>query len=346
MARLREVSWKDKTPEVEQALILHSPENYLKVILENYFLYNSYARSDIAKILQEKWQEARKSNPQSYAVQKNIFLEIYSKYIQVTEDLALVGRLLLLRSKTLSSVEIYMESDNSDTLSFYKSARSGFSDAQLSKIMGVDKLRHFIKSAQHLSSDEIKHYDYIIDESIKIERNNFMMLAKIYIEEAKDEDRAVKLIQAGPIDVYNGIKHGFKLVHPTKLTKSIWKDIGEETVEVMHQVIVDKTTGQKLIGVGGFESANEELVEHIMYNIETFSQTLHSMCELRLWTDKDPMFVIKKFRLTKTEEELKKRKIGVNEKCPCGSGMKFKKCCKLFKDEYEKSDPFAVVELS
>jgi uncharacterized protein YecA (UPF0149 family) len=28
-----------------------------------------------------------------------------------------------------------------------------------------------------------------------------------------------------------------------------------------------------------------------------------------------------------TEEQIKKKKIGRNENCPCGSGKKFKKCC-------------------
>jgi uncharacterized protein len=30
-----------------------------------------------------------------------------------------------------------------------------------------------------------------------------------------------------------------------------------------------------------------------------------------------------------TPQQLIRRKVGVNDPCPCGSGKKFKKCCKL-----------------
>jgi hypothetical protein len=171
------------------------------------------------------------------------------------------------------------------------------------------------------------------------------MLAKLYIEEVKDEKGKIHLNQAGPIDVYNGIKHGFKLVHPTKLTKSIWKGSGDSTVDVMHQVILDESTGQKMIGLGGFGSLNQEVIDSIMFNIDHFSAELRLMCEMRLWSDKDPMFIIKRFRLTKTDDELKKNRAGVNDPCPCGSGLKYKKCCELFRYENEHTDPYSIVDL-
>ncbi len=346
MARLRRVNWKEKTEEAKKALELHNSSNYLKIILENYFLYNSYARADIAKLLNDHLQTIRKNGAQSKAVQKNIFLEIYSKYIQVSEDLALVGNLLLnSKNKEINSLSIYMESNNSDILSFYKRAYAGFSDKEIKKIMGIDKLFEYIKSAQHLSKEEIVSYESIISESIKIEKNNLKMLAKLYIEEFKNEKGDNQLIQAGPIDVYNGIKHGYKVVYPTKLAKSLWTQITEDSVDVMHQVVEDESTGQKIIILGGFGEINDDIINSIMFNIEHFSEELHLMCEIRLWSEKDPMFVIKRFRLTKTEEELKKKKINVNDKCPCGSGIKYKRCCKFFKYEYDKIDPYSIVDI-
>jgi len=34
-----------------------------------------------------------------------------------------------------------------------------------------------------------------------------------------------------------------------------------------------------------------------------------------------------------TPEQLKRGKVGRNEKCPCGSGLKFKKCCLHVEDK-------------
>lgn len=345
MVRLQEVNWKNKTKEVIKALELHSMENYSKIILTNYFLYNSFARADIAKILYEQLKNIQKNKSQSLSVQKNIILEIYSKYFQVTEDLALVGCMLLYSNKSNSPVHIYMESDNSDILNFYRCAYKGFTDGEISKIMGIDKLRHYIRSASHLGKKEVNIYNEIINKSIKIERNNFKMLAKLYIEETKDIKGQVHLNQAGPIDVYNNIKHGFKLVHSTRLSRSIWKNISENSINVMHRVVLDQSSGQKIIALGGFGSMNTKIIESIIYNIEHFANTLHSICEIRLWFEKDPMFVIKRFRLTKTEEILKTKKISVNDKCPCESEIKYKKCCRLFKFEFDHTDSYSLVDL-
>lgn len=53
---------------------------------------------------------------------------------------------------------------------------------------------------------------------------------------------------------------------------------------------------------------------------------------LRQTTEYDPekMEKLKKFKemkLPPTPRQLRKKKIGRNEPCPCGSGKKFKKCC-------------------
>lgn len=36
---------------------------------------------------------------------------------------------------------------------------------------------------------------------------------------------------------------------------------------------------------------------------------------------------IKEMKIPPTEQQLKQRKVGRNDLCPCGSGKKFKKCC-------------------
>lgn len=343
MNRISKVNWQNKTDEVKQALALHTPENYLKVILQNYFLYNAVARADMAQILDEKWRQVRKTDPRSVAVQKNIFLEIYSKLIQVSEDLALIGMMFLYGNTTRQAFEIFMEGTNAQIMSFYKMAYVGFGDKQMVKIMGLDKLQHYISSNKKaLGKDEIKDYEYIISESIKIERKNLQMLARINIEEI-EQDGKKELQQGGPIHVYNGVKHGFKVVYNTPLAKKLWPELNDETVDVMHRVLLDTASGQKIISIGGFGKMDEKIVEHIKHNINIYSEQIQHICEMRLWGDKDIKFVIQRLRLSKAEEEMKKRKIGVNEICPCGSEHKFKKCCKLFKEIYEKSDPYALV---
>lgn len=36
---------------------------------------------------------------------------------------------------------------------------------------------------------------------------------------------------------------------------------------------------------------------------------------------------LKPMEIPPTKQQMKRRKIGRNEQCPCGSGIKFKKCC-------------------
>ena len=43
--------------------------------------------------------------------------------------------------------------------------------------------------------------------------------------------------------------------------------------------------------------------------------------------DPDQRKYIKKMNLNPTARQQRKKKIGRNDLCPCGSGKKFKKCC-------------------
>lgn len=169
-------------------------------------------------------------------------------------------------------------------------------------------------------------------------------LANINVEEVIDNTGKKTIEQAGTIHVYNGIKHGFKVVYATPMASKMWPFLSDSTVDVMHRTIIDEETGQKIIALGGFGSMSDEIIESMMHNVEAYSDTIRKMCELRLWADKDPMFVIKRLRLGKTNSELKVgKKVGPNDKCPCGSNKKYKKCCQFFEYEYNKSDPYSVI---
>lgn len=339
MSKSQLVKFTNLTSLDKEILKGHTSKNYLQLILQNTYLYNGVARSDVAAVLQEKLEKLMTESIEITAAKKNLFLEIYSKYIQVAEDLALLGLLLLSEPDLSKVVDTYIEGNNSQILGFYKQAHKGFSRDQIIKILGMNKLIDYVKgNKQRFTKEEMDNLNWVIDESVKVEKGNLQMLGKLFIEEAVDEGQ-VTLRQGGTVDVYNGIKHGFKLIQPTKLAKSLWPQTNKETVEVMHQVLVDNDTDQKIISVGGFTSLDKNLVDSIIFNINNFSDELKHFSEMRLLCEKDIQMVIKILRLTITDEKIKNGAKGeVNKPCLCGSGIKYKKCCRAYEYEHKNKD--------
>ena len=337
---LKQIKILKYTDEDKKRLSLHNPENYLTVIIQNYYYYNWRARLDVAETLYEKWIYMRKNYPATLASQKNLFLEIYSKFFQVCEDLALIGTMLLYDSKTSPAYLKFVDGKNSDISAFYKMAHDGFSDQQLLRIMGLDRLDHFIKSNKmKLGQSELENYSFILKESIKTEAKNLKMNARLFLVEAADESSKKKLIESGTYKVHNSIKHGFKLIHPTNLALQLWEKIEADTVNVIHEGLSDETSGKTLMSLGGFGQMDENITDHIMNNLRHYSDEIHLMCEMWLAGRKNPMFLINRLRFYLTKDKQKKgEKVGVNQHCLCGSGIKYKKCCKKFEYEYKLMD--------
>jgi len=328
MPKIIKIKWVNLTEEDKKSITFHTEENYKRLILQNYFLYNHRARRDIAIILYDRYQKEIKEHPTHIAANKNIFSEIYSKLIQVSEDLALVCMILL---KQRTPLQVYMESDNGDIKNFYVSAFKGFSDKEMIRMLGFERVYQYIESNAKLASEEKQNLKNIINQAITIEKNNLKILGNIYIDQLSPTTN--NLEQGGPIDVYNSIKHGYKAVYPTKIAKIFWKEINEKSYDMMHQLLDDETTGKKIVRVGGFKEITTELVESIMHNIQFYSDSLFSICETALLSEKKVNLIIGKLRLAVTDEKIKNgQKIKHFEKCLCGSGKHYNKCCDLFRN--------------
>lgn len=337
--------FENPTEEELKSLKNHSPDNYKTVILQNYYLYNHRARLDVANVLYDKLVDLKKNHPGQLAAQKTLFLEIFSKYMQIVEDLALISLMLLDESSTKQAYEIYMETKNPGIEGFYKRAYIGFSEDEILKILGLHKIKQYIDSSRdRFNPEEVNNHYNLLNETIKIEINNMKMLAKLYLEEVTIDGK-VTLKTSGTVDLYNSVKHAFRLVHPTPLTKTIWKDIKQDSVEAMHKLIIDDKAKTKIISIGGFENVDDALINNIMTNTNLYSEEIKNVSEFALWARKDPMFVIKKLRLLKTRTEIENKKtVGRNEPCLCGSGIKYKKCCDEFEYEYDHFDPYSILK--
>lgn len=341
MARTQKVNWKNNTAEAIRDMALHSEENYLHLILQNYLIYNSKARSDIANLLFWKYKEEKKANPEHIAALHTLFSEIYAKYIQVTEDLALIGLILL---KLRPVVDTFMESNSNNILDFYERAHKGFSKKEVCRMIGFEKMMEWVKSDNKLKSEERQNIQNALDDTITTTQKNLKNLAGLYLD--KDALSDGKYIQGGVIDVYNSIKHGYKLVHPTKLAKKMWKLLTDEALQFMHRVIYDESSDKKFVMLGGFEKIDDNLIEHIMLNIKFFSDFMYHVCQTKLLSDTNPDYLLKKLRLLITKAKISKGLLIKHyHLCPCGSHIKYKKCCALFDNVYSDVNTYEVIDI-
>ena len=75
--------------------------------------------------------------------------------------------------------------------------------------------------------------------------------------------------------------------------------------------------------------ASEEMTAEQESAIQTLSEAKAASVENSVGAEQMPTF-----RFTKPRPVVKDHKIGRNEPCPCGSGLKYKKCC-LNSGKYE-----------
>lgn len=314
-----------KSGSVQAELEYHNPQNYLKVILSNYYLFYSEARIGMVKLLRSEYDRLTSEHPKNIYAQKIVFLEIYSKLIQVAEDYSLLSRILMEPKRV---VDIYMNSDNGDIRKFYRLARRGLSKNQIMKIQGLDKLGSYASSITRLSEKE--ELNKLIASTVSGVSDNTKMLANIFLDELDKK--------SGPIDVYDSIKHGLKLVLPTPLSKRLWPFMDEESVNIMHRVRTDNA-GHEFIVLGGIECISKELLDSMQHNIEFFSSEISQICQMRLLVDADFRFFIRTIRLYVTAYNIEHGfEPGKRMACPCGSSKNYKQCCLEFRSIYESTN--------
>lgn len=301
----------------------HNPDNYLKVILESFEHYNAIERADIANLLFEGYKSI-KNDPKRLANQKALVLEMLSKWIQVFEDLALLC--LMFGGKIVGDnrepFEIYSYIHTQKILEFYYKVRKGLPRGTVAKIYAVKTSRELLKEGL-INKKEYPFFKQQIDDMVKTAAGNLAKLGSLY----SARSRKKKLDYGFLVKVYFQTKHGFKIIHPTETAKKLWQ-FNDTDIAILKD-IVQLRNGRKIMRVGLFEQFDESEVGMLIDRIKGWSEVVNEIVGAQVRYMDNPNFLVPMVRKLKTDEYIKTSgtKPGRNDRCPCESGLKYKKCC-------------------
>lgn len=308
----------------------HTPDNYLKAILESIVYYNAMSRADISNWLFEGYKEALKT-PQKETSRKTIILELLSKWIQVFEDLALLcmmfsGQLI---GDDRDPYEIYVDNNNQKILKFLDRTKRGLPKRVVSKIYGIKTATELIKENK-INENEYIYFKEYLDKLIDSGNGNLVRFAKEYASRRKKG----KPNYSSLVNVYFNTKHGFKVIHPTPTSKKLWSFYDSDIV-LVRGIGILRRTGRKLVPIGIYKEFSKEEVELLVNRINGWSEVTKEIAESKLKELENPYWTVTTIRVKKSKELISKGvdKPGRNEPCLCGSNIKFKKCCYLFLTE-------------
>src|SRR3989344_6041272 len=301
----------------------HNPNNYLKVILESLEHYNSVERLDIANLLFEGYKSI-KDNPQRIANQKALILEMLSKWIQVFEDLAVLS--LMFGGKVVGDTrdpfEIYSYISNQKILEFYYKVKNGLPKNIISKIYAIKTPLELLKEGK-INRKEYPYFKKQIDEMVDAASSNLTKLGKLYSARRKGG----RLNYGFLVKIYFQTKHGFKMIQPTDTAKILWQ-FNDTDVAILKDV-VQMRSGRKIMRIGLFEKWDEVEIVLLIDRIKGWSEVMNEIIGAQLPYLDNPNFIVPMVRSLKTDEYIKNTgvKPGRNDKCPCESNLKYKKCC-------------------
>lgn len=301
----------------------HNPQNYLKVILESLEHYNSVERLDIANLLFEGYKSI-KDDPKKLVNQKALILEMLSKWIQVFEDLAVLS--LMFGGKVVGDnrepFEIYSYISNQKILEFYYKVTKGLPKNVIVKIYAI-KTPSELLNRGIINRKEYPYFKKQIDEMIETASGNLTKLGKLYSARRKGG----RLDYGFLVKIYFQTKHGFKMIHPTETAKSLWQ-FNETDLAVLKDII-QMRSGRKIMRIGLFETWDESEVGLLIDRIKGWSEVMNEIIGAQLRYLDNPNFIVPMIRKLKTDEYIKSTgtKLGRNDKCPCESNLKYKKCC-------------------
>lgn len=341
---------KKELEKVTNNLTLHDEKNYLKIILESYSEFNHKARLEIAKILHNKFLEIP-DDPSNLNLRKDLYAEIINKLMQSLEDAALLAMMFMDTKK--SPIEHFTNNDNRIFVNFFKRARKGFSDAQFLRMYGLKPAKQLAKEGL-IEQSEHQDFQALFNKLINSsegDRKRWKGLGRAYTESYVDPSSAKRgFKKSGVVSVYHNIKHAYKVLLPTELFKQIWKyDEANPDLSVIinyaefrklrkNKIIkeLSRFENKKLLVIGSFE-INKKAVESIFERIFPQAQIMKNLAYLQLKKLDDPVFPVREFRFIIYKEKGRKQPKHF-EKCPCGSGLKFKKCHQV--DRYNAEDLF------
>ena len=303
----------------------HSPNNYLKAVLESIVHYNAFARLTSAQWLLEGY---RKSGSAYKEDKTNLTLELISKWMQTIEDLGALSLMFAgdVVSDNRDPYEIYAKCETSEIRKFYEKARRGLSKTTILKIYGLKHPRKLLKDGL-INPEELNHFEDKTNEFVESEVDNFRKLGRAFTAERKSKSSRFKY--SFPVKLYFHTKHGFKMISPTETAMLVWKlDSGDFAVV---RDVKQLKNGRKVMGVSVLTDLFEDkLIKELMGRIEEWGGRIQRVADIHLQSMENPRYMVERFRLIKTEDFMintGRKKIGRNEPCPCGSGVKFKRCC-------------------
>lgn len=308
-------------------LIEHTPDNYLKAILESIEYYNSYSQADISNLLYKGYKWAL-DKPEKSISKATIILELISKWIQTFEQVALLGIMFsgkIIEEKRLP-FEIYMNYHSQQIMRFLKKAKRGLPDYSVLNIYGLKSAKELLKE-KAINVGELDYFKRYINKSIESGHSTFKNMAQAYVGKKR---RKKEVIDPSPlVKIYFQTKHGFKVIQSTETSKKIW-DVEKDDIVIAESVIKAKENSKRhIMKVGIFKKFNLEDVEQLIKQINDWSKVTKEIAKSQIEKIKNPNWFVKEVRLERSKKLISSgtKKPSRNDKCLCGSGLKFKKCC-------------------
>lgn len=306
-------------------LPLHTPENYLKAILESIILYNSHSRADISNWLFEGYKKAN-IDPNKTISKKTIVLELFSKWIQIWEDVALLGIMFAgqVIKENRDPYEVYIDYHTQQIVRFLYAARKGLPKWAILKIYGMKSARNLLRN-DVINQEEYSFFKKEIDHMIELGRETFYNISREFI--GKKRRNSNQIDYGFILNVYFQTKHGFKVIQPTETAKKLWQ-INDEDIALYERIIKLKWN-RKIVKTGMFNEFSDGDVEKLMNQINNWSKVTREIALSQLEFIKDPYWTVREIRFLRFQQEISIGAIKPSRKesCLCKSRIEFENCC-------------------
>lgn len=308
----------DTKGEKSEQWDLATPENFERVIWDSISTYNYRAQLDIARLLLRTYQGIP-SNSINLFLAHNLALRIFQLYYETADQFALVCRSIINRPAK-DVFESYIEGDNLQTRTFFKQcAKDQLSEVDIKRIWGLD----FLERTNISDQKDRQKIREIADSVVVTEKKNLKKFGDTYVT---FDDVTGRVNYAGAVKGSFAVKHGFKYLYPSKLAMKMWKlssaapTIMQEIVEITRQDTGEKRRTMKIGSLVENAADLSTKLDKLIRQIGFLSREIQVIAMIQLGVMDDPFYLIGRFHKDGIV------KFTRNEKCPCGSGLKFKKC--------------------
>lgn len=288
-------------------IALSTPENFAKVIWNSIEQYNCVAQLDHARVLHEKFLQ---SEPDSMLA-RNLALRIFQSYFELADQFALVCRMA---TENRPVFETYVGSENVHTRAFFNEASRGLDKKRVNEIFALSTTN--LKVIKNPVDREKSRK--ILEQATDELQKTLLDVAKTYVSDTAGYSKALEGSFA--------VKHGFKMIFPDELAKTLW-ELADSSTAIMtgiHDLVVkSRRKTYRIIETGLINLKADDVpasLIKILKNMKALSDYVQLIAKIQLGKIDDPHFAVG--FLAKAGII----KVGPNDLCPCGSGIKFKRC--------------------